>query len=223
MESRPMVAWIFQNEEYTALYHQIYAEFLSSVFESGWFAQEIERVGALIAPYVQNDANGFFSYEEFQTGIATLQEFCALRASSIRGQLEGVIPSTSETQQEASGALLDASHINLSDMGEFGMGGGNGGFSGMPGLGGQGNASFEEETSGDEKSSEEINRMNPPAEAPQMKDPFSPQAMKEEVFPRSNADGENSSIGKNNLLLLALSSAGLLCAIAFAVRCKNGR
>ena len=132
VESRPMVAWIFQNEEYTALYHQIYDEFIAGVFESGWFETEAERVGTMIAPYVEKDTNGFFSYEEFQTGLSALKEFCALRAKSIRGQLEGSIPSTAADQQADSSALIDASHLELSDMGEFGMG--RGGMPNMPNM-----------------------------------------------------------------------------------------
>lgn len=126
--SRPMIAWIFQKEEYTALYHQVYDEFLSTVFESGWFAEEIERMETLIAPYVQRDTNGFFSFEEFQTGIAALKAFCDLRVQSIRGQLDGTIPSTAEAQRADASALIDASHVNLSDMGSFSMGGGRNAF-----------------------------------------------------------------------------------------------
>lgn len=126
--SRPMVAWIFQKEEYTALYHQVYDEFLSTVFESGWFAEEIERIEALITPYVQQDTNGFFSFEEFQTGIAALKAFCDLRVQSIRGQLDGTIPSTAEAQRADASALIDASHVTLSDMGDFSMGGGRNAF-----------------------------------------------------------------------------------------------
>ena len=126
IESRPMVAWIFASEEYTELYHEIYAEFIESTFTSGWFEEEIERVTQMIAPYVKKDENGFFSYDEFVTGAAALKQFCLKRAESITGQLDGTIPSTSDGQSVDSSALIDASDINLDDMGEFSGGGGGG-------------------------------------------------------------------------------------------------
>ena len=143
IESRPMVAWIFASEEYTELYHEIYAEFIESTFTSGWFEEEIERVTQMIAPYVEKDENGFFSYDEFVTGAAALKQFCLKRAESITGQLDGTIPSTSDGQSVDSSALIDASDINLDDMGEFSGGGGGGNRGGdMPALGGGGRQGF---------------------------------------------------------------------------------
>src|SRR5699024_4242805 len=80
----------------------------------------------------------FCTYEEFQTSVDTLREFCLLRAESVSGQLEGTIPATSEGQAADSASLIDASHIAISDMGSMnsgGMGGGRGGFDGLPGGG----------------------------------------------------------------------------------------
>ncbi|MGN8632924.1 hypothetical protein ACTNEW_15420 [Blautia sp. HCP3S3_G3] len=36
----------------------------------------------------------------FEKGAETLREFCLLRAESIRGQLDGTIPSASEEQEK---------------------------------------------------------------------------------------------------------------------------
>lgn len=124
ISDRPMAAWIFSDERYTELYHEIYSEWIETTFESGWFETEISRVIEMIDPYVQNDTNGFFTYEDFTTATESLKTFCDLRAESIRGQLEGRIPSTTEAQRQNATALVDASEISLSDMGEFGMGGG---------------------------------------------------------------------------------------------------
>lgn len=126
LSDRPMVAWIFDSEEYTARYHELYAEFIETVFDSGWFEEELDRVTALIDPYVEADTNGFFTHDQFQTGAAALREFCLLRAESITGQLDGTIPSTSAGQSADSSALVDASSVSLSDMGEFSGGGGDG-------------------------------------------------------------------------------------------------
>ena len=129
VDSRPMLAWIFASEEYTQLYHQYFEEFISSYFDSGYFTQMMAQIKALIAPYVEKDPTKFCTYEEFETGIETLEQFCLLRAESIRGQLDGAIPSTSDGQVEDSSALVDASELSISDMGTMNnsMGGGMGG------------------------------------------------------------------------------------------------
>lgn len=123
---RPMLAWIFQNEEYTKLYHKYFAELISTVFDSGEFAQEFDSVVQMISPYVESDPTKFCTYEEFETGAQTLREFCLKRAESISGQLDGSIGSTSDTQERST--LIDAGSLKISDMGTMGSeGGGDGG------------------------------------------------------------------------------------------------
>ncbi len=129
---RPMVAWIFEEEEYLQQYHDTYADFIAQISESGWLAQKIDDTIALLSPYVENDPTAFCSFEEFQKGVQTLREFCLLRCDSISGQLNGSIPSTAEAQNEGSESLIDASHLILSDMGGMGKGG-----MGFGGKGGQ--------------------------------------------------------------------------------------
>lgn len=136
IESRPMLAWIFADETYTELYHAYFAQFISDYFDSGYFEQMIDDVKALIAPYVEQDTTKFCTYEEFETGIETLKQFCLLRTQSINGQLNGTIPSTSDEQRDAQDSLVDASSISISDMGtmhggNMTMGGGKGGFRGQ--------------------------------------------------------------------------------------------
>ena len=116
---RPMADWIFSSEEYTALYHQYFAEFIASVDP----ATLIKQTQALIAPYVERDPTRFCTTEEFQAGTAALKAFCALRAESVSGQLAGSIPSTTAGQDADGGALVDASDLNLSDMGAMEQGG----------------------------------------------------------------------------------------------------
>lgn len=133
IEDRPMLAWIFQNEEYTELYHQYFAELISTVFDSGDFAQEFDSVVQMISPYVESDPTKFCTYEEFKTGAETLREFCLLRAQSISGQLDGSIGSTSDTQEQST--LIDAGSLQISDMGTMegdGAGGGGGSAPQMP-------------------------------------------------------------------------------------------
>jgi hypothetical protein len=137
---RPMLNWIFENEEYTELYHQYFAEFLDTVDIVGI----IDAAYKIIAPYVEKDPTSFYTYEEFEKGVDVLRKFCELRAESIRLQLEN-----GETTENM--GYVDASDINLSDMGSMnnggpqggrggGFGGGfpGGGFPGGPGRSGSG-------------------------------------------------------------------------------------
>lgn len=131
VEDRPMIAWIFADEEYTELYHKYFSEFIEEYFESGYFETMIDEVSAMIAPYVEKDPTKFCTYEEFETGISTLREFCLLRAESVRAQLDGNIGTTSDSQE--SDTLIDAGDLQISDMGSMdnsmGMGNSFGDFS----------------------------------------------------------------------------------------------
>lgn len=117
---RPMLNWIFESEEYTSLYHQYFEEFLNSVDIQGI----IDNAYNLIKSYVEKDPTAFYTYEEFETGVETLRQFCSLRSESISMQLEN-----GEATENMS--YMDASAITLSDMGS--MSGSMGGFGGdMP-------------------------------------------------------------------------------------------
>ena len=120
---RPMADWIFASDAYTQMYHDYFAQFLEQVD----MLCIIEETEALIAPYVERDPTKFCTYEEFESGLTTLKEFCRLRRESVLGQLDGTIPTTSEGQMQDSSALVDTGNLSLSDTGSMGMGGGFGG------------------------------------------------------------------------------------------------
>lgn len=120
---RPMAAWIFNNPEYLEMYHEYFSEFIQGYFESGEFEEMIDSAITLISPYVEKDPTSFCTYEEFQEACEVLKEFCLLRAESVKGQLDGSIPSTSEGQKADNSSLIDASSISLSSTGGFGKGG----------------------------------------------------------------------------------------------------
>lgn len=127
LEDRPMAAWIFRSEAYTDLYHQYYSQFLAQCLDSGLCQELIDRTRELIAPYVAEDPTKFCTYEEFEAGAAALRSFCQLRSESVRGQLAGTIPSTSQGQAADASALVDAAGLRLADMGSMTQGGGPGG------------------------------------------------------------------------------------------------
>ena len=128
MSDRPMINWIFESEEYTEIYHQYFAEFIEKYYTNGELAELIDYTAKLIASYVEKDPTKFCTYEEFETGVTAMREFCLLRAESVAGQLDGSIPSTSEGQSADSSNLVDASELNISDLGTMGGGMGGGGF-----------------------------------------------------------------------------------------------
>ena len=128
---RPLIGWIFNDEEALEQYHETYSRFVSEYIESGWLDAEITRVAKMIRQYVAEDKNSFYSVEEFDAAVEALKTYCTLRGESIRGQLDGTIPSTTAGQRTDSSALVDASGLNVSAMGSMGgTGGGAGGFGG---------------------------------------------------------------------------------------------
>lgn len=112
-EDRPMLNWIFENEEYTSLYHELFQEFLNTVD----MQSVIEEVHLPIQDYVAKDPNAFYTSEEFEQGVETLKSFCSLRSESIQQQLEN-----SQTTENMH--YVDASDLNLSDMGTMNHGAG---------------------------------------------------------------------------------------------------
>ena len=114
-EDRPMWSWILSDESYTEMYHQYFAVFLDTVDIQGI----IDNAYNLIKSYVEKDPTAFYTYEEFEAGVNTMRQFCALRSESISMQL-----ANGETATNVNYA--DASDLTLSDMGS--MGGGMGGF-----------------------------------------------------------------------------------------------
>ena len=213
-DSRPMVDWIFDSQEYTALYHQYFQEFLETVDTAGL----IDTAAELIAPYVEKDPTRFYTYEEFETGVETLRTFCRLRAESIAGQLAGTIPSTEDGQAADASALVDASSITLSDMGTMDRGGFGGGERPSPPGG-----------------SPEQPDAQPPAEGPpgQSQEPPAIPAMEAQSveilrqgspgrpgggFPGGEFPGEGpASLSVGALLAIAASLAALLVGICAAL------
>ncbi|SFD08745.1 CotH kinase family protein [Ruminococcus albus] len=153
MEDRPMISWIFDNEDYTEQYHELFSEFVNSTD----FAALVSDTAEMIDKYVEKDPTKFCTYDEFKKGVEAISGFCTLRSESVKGQLDGTIPSTSEGQSADSSALIDCSSLNLSDMGSMGGNGGGFGGKGMPDMGGFGGFGSKDKSSDDstDKSTED--------------------------------------------------------------------
>lgn len=125
LSERPLIGMIFENDKYTDLYHSYLQKIVDEYFNSGHFAETIDKLDQLIGSHVKDDPSAFYTYDQYQAGVKALKEFGLLRAESIEGQLNGTVPPTSEEQTSQSTKLIDAAGLNLSDMGSQGGGGMN--------------------------------------------------------------------------------------------------
>ena len=150
---RPMFSWITACDEYKEMYHQYYQEFLDDFYSNGYLTDLVDTTYEMIKDYVDRDPTKFCTTEEYEKAVETIRIFVELRCESIKGQLEGTIGSTDSEQSANSAALIDASSINLSDMGSMGGGGG-------PSSGGGPGGGFPGGPSGDSESSDDNNSGN---------------------------------------------------------------
>ncbi len=122
LEDRPMIAKLLEVKEYKETYHEYIQEIIDGYFTDGKFEETIDSVDELISSYVENDPTSFVTYDEYQKAVVELKELGALRAESVQGQLDGTVPSTTETQETEKDMLIDASTVDMSVLGDSGMG-----------------------------------------------------------------------------------------------------
>jgi len=119
MRNRPLYHNLMKHDAYYATYHDHFRYLIESYFESGSFEVLVDDTAAMIAPYVKKDPTAFCSFEDWALGVETIRNFCLLRAESVRGQLDGTIPSTIAAQANDKRAFVDASTVWLPDLGEI--------------------------------------------------------------------------------------------------------
>lgn len=124
MSARPLISKLFENEAYLALYHGYLRQLTEEYFSEGEFARRVNEIDGIIGEYVEKDTTAFYTYDEYKTALETFIAVGNLRAESVVGQLDGIVPSTSEEQKSAPDKLVDTDNIDLSDMGTNGFGGG---------------------------------------------------------------------------------------------------
>lgn len=118
MKKRPLFHNVMKNNDYFAKYHKHFDNLIAEYFESGHFEERVNEITEMITPYVEQDPTAFCSYEDYLLGVDTFKNFCILRAESVRGQLDGTIPTTIRGQSEDKSNFVDASKVWLPDMGE---------------------------------------------------------------------------------------------------------
>jgi len=129
VNDRPMVGWIFSDEEYTQMYHELFAEFINEWYESGKMEQLISDTAEMIRPYVESDPTKFCTTDEFDEGVDAIYKFVLYRSEAVLNQLAG-----DDTK-------VETNDLDLSAMGTMNVGGEHdGGFGGefpMEGFGGE--------------------------------------------------------------------------------------
>lgn len=109
VDERPMLRVLLENEEGIRLYHKYLDELITKWIDSGNMAAEIQRLAAMIRPWVEQETISIYSFEEHLQAVESIQKFTAYRGESVRRQLDGRIPSTWDTQNTQIELLPDFS------------------------------------------------------------------------------------------------------------------
>ncbi len=125
LEQRPLLGKLLEVPEYNELYHQYLDELVNIYIDSGLFDETVDKVDRLINSYVEGDVTAFCTYQDYGSSLPVLKNFARLRAQAITAQLAG------------NNEKIDASSINLRDLGS--MGGGRDNNPDHAGLGQPGN------------------------------------------------------------------------------------
>ena len=123
LSERPMIGSLLAVDSYKETYHKYLSEICD--YMENTMLNRIDEIDALISPYVKTDPTAFYTYEEYESGVSNLKKYITLRVESMRGQLNGTIPSTWDGQSTDSSALIETGDLVISGgMGGGGMGGG---------------------------------------------------------------------------------------------------
>ncbi|MBO4280470.1 MAG: CotH kinase family protein [Lachnospiraceae bacterium] len=114
---------LLENEEYLERYHEYLRQLVEEYVYGGRFDEVYSRIRSRIDSLVETDPTAFYTYEEYDNAAQILYNVVGLRAQSIEGQLNGTIPSTDSGQRNNTENFVDASGINVKEMGQFNMGG----------------------------------------------------------------------------------------------------
>ena len=114
---------LLENAEYLEKYHEYLNDLVKKYVNGGEFEKTYNRIRSQIDELVEEDPTAFYTYEEYDQAAQLLCQVVNLRAESVKGQLDGTIPSTDDGQQENSSSLIDGSGIDPSIMGTMSQGG----------------------------------------------------------------------------------------------------
>ena len=229
-DDRPMVGWIFSDEGYTEMYHELFSEFLTKWFSDDEMVAMIKDTAEMLRPYVESDPTKFCTTDEFDKGVQALTGFVSLRSEAVSRQLDG------NTEP------VDTTGLNLSDMGSMnrGMGGGMAGMfgrgrdraSGQSAAGAEGNTGDTAENrdaSGTDKTGDEA----PPSAAAEDNDTTQtdngkgsdtvrPEDTESSVDPEET-EGSAEMNERTKWILVGVSALVLLGILLVVLKCRTGK
>ena len=108
---------LLDNDEYRAKYHEYYRMLVDEYVFGGRFDVFYTKTRSRIDELVRTDPNALYSYEAYDNAAKMLKATVEARGLSVRGQLDGTIPSTREGQMLHPGSLVGADEIDILDLG----------------------------------------------------------------------------------------------------------
>lgn len=87
-EESPLIATLFENEDYYQLYIS-YLEELASFFTTGQFSELVFSTDIMINSYVAKDSTAFFGYESYLQSLPSLITFAEDRTEAVVNQITG--------------------------------------------------------------------------------------------------------------------------------------
>ncbi|MEK8213166.1 CotH kinase family protein [Paenibacillus sp. FSL L8-0463] len=96
LAERPLVAKLLANEEYKTKYHEIIREMLDGYLQNDTFKARIQELDTMISSYVKADPSAFYTFEQYESGITSVETFMSTMASSVSKQLDGTLPSSGD-------------------------------------------------------------------------------------------------------------------------------
>ena len=116
LSDRTFFLKLLENETYKEMYYK-YLNQLCSYINDGQFDITIQKIDNKIGTTAGMGTTDFYTNTEYKTAISTFKELLKLKSTSILAQLNGKIPTTWDDQETSPDSLIDATHINLKDMG----------------------------------------------------------------------------------------------------------
>lgn len=117
LSQRTFFMKLLANESYKARYYHYLTVLCNEYIKGGEFAKTLSTIEKEIGEIVGTEANAFYTNEQFHKAKQTLQLVLERRASSVLGQINGMIPSTWEGQKSQPQKLINSDDINLQNLG----------------------------------------------------------------------------------------------------------
>lgn len=104
---------ILENEEYRNRYHEYYRKLIDEYVLGNGFESFYRRTRNLTDSNVKTDPNALYDYQTYDAAARMFRQMVLLRGQSVKGQLNGSIPSFLTEQNENKETLIDGSSINM--------------------------------------------------------------------------------------------------------------